>query len=157
VRLNLFALASKPEELKAELPSFFEYWEGEVAKAEPIFELEGSRLEVIARGLPHHQAVYSQFAIEARGLVKWLENEKARIEARYLKNYHTGNARALGVREQAQYLQGEKEVVEMNQLIIQTALYQGHFDEIVEAIKQIGWMIGHITKLRVAELQDVVL
>lgn len=156
MKLNLFALGEKTDDLKAELPAFFEKWDRLVAEAEPIFDIAGQRLELIARGLPHNQGRYAQLALEARAVVKWLENQKGRVESRYIKNYNQA-PKALGTREQAQYLQGEKEIVELNQLIIQAALHQQQFDEIVEAVKQLGWMVGHITKLRVAELQDVVI
>lgn len=156
MKLDLFALGQKNEDLLLELPTFFTRWETEVHNAESIFKIEGERLELIARNIPHHQVFYAQRAMEARALVKWLEVHKARTESRYVKNYNN-SPRALGAREQAQYLQGEKEVVELNQLIVQTALYQQQFDEIVEAIKQMGWMVGNITKLRVAELQDAVI
>ena len=155
-RLNLFDLGQNTEELKAQLPSYFDMWEKEVAEAEPIFKIEGERLETIARTIPHHQATYAQRAMEARAVVKWLEIDRGRAESKYVKNYNNA-PRALGVKEQSQYLQGEREIVELNQLIVQTALYQQQFDEIVEAIKQMGWMVGNITKLRVAELQDVII
>jgi hypothetical protein len=156
VKLNLFALGSKVEELKAELPGFFDKWQAEIDAAEPIFKIEGERLEKLARDIPHHQVFYAQRAQEARAVVKWLEVEKGRTESRYIKNYNQ-SPRALGVKEQAQYLNGEREIVELNQLIVESALKQQQFDEIVEAIKQMGWMIGHITKLRVAELQDAII
>ena len=153
-KYNLFELGESNADLSVELPNFFDKWEAEIAAAEPIFEIKGTRLEMLARDLAQHQGHYSRLAIHARGVSKWLENQKAKIEARYIKNYNNA-PRALGVKEQSQYLNGEKDIVEMNQLIIQTALYQGQFDEIVESLKQMGWMIGHITKLRVAELQSV--
>jgi hypothetical protein len=154
-KLNLFALGDKNEDLKAELPVFFDAWQKEIDGAEPIFKIEGERLEKLARDLPHHQVFYSQRALEARAIVKWLEIQKGRSEARYVKNYNN-SPRALGAKEQAQYLQGEKEIVEWNQLIVEAELKRGQLEEIVEAIKQMGWMIGNITKLRVAEMQDAV-
>lgn len=156
MKLNLFALGAKNEELKAELPQFFDRWQTEIDNAEPIFKIEGERLEKLARDVPHHQVYYAQRAQEARAVVKWLEIEKGRTESRYIKNYNQ-SPRALGVKEQSQYLQGERDVIELNQLIVEAALKQQQFDEIVEAIKQMGWMIGHITKLRVAEMQDAVI
>jgi hypothetical protein len=156
MKLNLFQLGQTNQDLQAELPAFFDAWEKEIESAKPVFELEGVRLELIARNIPHHQVFYAQRAMEARAVVKWLEVQKAKAESRYVKNYNN-SPRALGVKEQSQYLQGEKEVVELNQLIIQAALYQQQFDEIVEAVKQLGWMVGNITKLRVAELQDAVI
>jgi hypothetical protein len=154
--INLFALGETNEDLKAELPAYFEQWQEEINQAEPIFDIEGERLEKLARDIPHHQFFYAKRAQEARAVVKWLEIDKARKESRHMKNYNN-SARALGVREQALYIQGEKDVVELNQLIVEANLKQQQFDEVVEAIKQMGWMLGHITKLRVVEMQDVII
>lgn len=156
MKINLFALGQNNQELMNELPAYFERWQTEIDAAEPIFNLEGERLEKLARDVPHHQVFFAGRAQEARALVKWLEIQKAQKESRHVKNYNQ-NPRALGVREQAMYIQGEKDVVELNQLIVEAALKQQQFDEIVEAIKQMGWMIGHITKLRVAEMQDAII
>lgn len=156
MKLDLFSLGQKNEELMAELPGFFDAWKEEVQRAKPIFDIEGERLEKIARDLPHHQVFYAQKALEARAVVKWLEVNKGRTESRYIKNYNQ-SPRALGVKEQAQYLQGEKEIVELNQLIVEAELCRGQLEEIVEAVKQLGWMVGNITKLRVAEMQDAVI
>lgn len=154
--INLFALGDTNESLMNDLPLFFEQWQEEIDGAEPIFDIEGERLEKLARDIPHHQFFYAKRAQEARALVKWLEIQKARKESRHVKNYNN-QPRALGVKEQSLYIQGEKDVVELNQLIVETALKQQQFDEIVEAIKQMGWMVGHITKLRVAEMSDVII
>ena len=154
--INLFALGESNEDLMAELPSFFAQWEEEINGAEPIFDIEGERLEKLARDIPHHQFFYAKRAQETRAVVKWLEIQKTRKESRHVKNYNN-SPRALGAREQALYVQGEKDVVELNQLIVEANLKQQQFDEIVEAIKQLGWMLGHITKLRVAEMHDVII
>lgn len=154
--LNLFALSTEPEKLGPELIQQFQEWSLEIEKAAPIFDIQGERLEKIARDLPHHQFYYANLSQQAKALVKWLEINKAKIEARYLKNYANAN-RALGAREQAQYLQGEKDVVEQNQLITEANLRAQQLDEIVEALKQMGWMVGNITKLRVAELQETII
>lgn len=154
-RLDLFGLGLTYEALQADLAKFFMSWSEEIEAAAPIFDIEGEFLEKIARDLPHHQAFYAQRAMEARACVKWLEIFKSQKEAKYLKNYNSA-PRALGAREQAVYLQGEKEIVEINQLIVEAALRQQQFEEVVEAIKQLGWMVGNITKLRVAELRDII-
>lgn len=156
MKLNLFELGQNNEALMNELPTFFASWQAEIDKAEPIFKIEGERIEALARDIPHHQVYYAQRAQEAKAVVRWLEIQKGRAESRYVKNYNQ-SPRALGVKEQAQYLQGEKEVIELNQLITEAALKQAQLEEIVEAVKQMGWMIGHITKLRVVEMQDAVI
>ena len=142
--------------LVEELDSFFTRYDREIQKAEPLFSLEGERLEVIARTLPYNQSHYDMLAQEAKQLVKWLENHRARIEARLTKNYLQSN-RAYGSRETATLIAGEKDMVEINQLIIEASLAHQRLDSIVEGFKQMGWMVGNITKLRVASLQDVII
>lgn len=156
MKFNIFELSDKNEELQAQLPDFFAKWDKEVSNAESIFKLDGERLELIARNIPHHQVYYSQLALEARAVLKWLENQKGRAESKYIKNYNNA-PRALGVKEQSIYLQGEKEIVELNQLIIQAELSRGYLDEIVEAIKQMSWSVANIVKLRVAEMSEAVI
>jgi hypothetical protein len=156
MKLNLFGLGEKNQELMNQLPTFFEYWQAEIDRAEPVFDIKGQRLESLIRDVPQHQAHYAKLAQESRALVKWLEVQKAKSESRYIKNYNN-SPRVLGVKEQSQYLNGEKDVIELNQLIVEAALKQNQFDEIVDAVKQLGWMLGAVVKLRVAELQDVII
>ena len=153
--LNLFALSQNAEELSEELITLFTKWSAEIEGAAPLFSLEGEHLESLCRDLPRHQSHYALRAQEAKALVKWLEIEKAKLESRHLKNYNQ-SPRALGVREQAVYVQGEKDVVQQNQLIVEANLRAQQFEEIVEAFKQMGWQLGNITKARVAELHDII-
>jgi hypothetical protein len=144
------------ERLQEQLPLLLAKWEQEIAKSEKLFDLKGERLEAVARALPQHQAHYAQLAQEAKHLVKWIENDLARIEARLTKNYLQGQ-RVYGARETTTLIGGEREMIEQKQLIIEASLVYQKLDEIVEAFKQMGWMLGHITKLHVASIQDVVL
>jgi hypothetical protein len=138
--------------LAKELPRL----ERRVKEAEPIFKLEGQRLEVIARSLPYHQVEYDQLLREAKALVKWLENWKAKQESKHLKNYQRAQ-RALSAKETSVFIAGEPEIVELNELLIELQLVADKLDAIVESIKQMGWMIQNMVKLRVAELHDVVI
>lgn len=156
MKLNLFELGQKNEDLRAQLPAFFDIWQSEIDSAEKLFDIKGMRLEGLARDVPQHQVQYARRAQEAKALIKWLEVEKGRAESRYVKNYNT-SPRALGSKEQAQYLLGEKDIVELNQLIVEAALKQQQLEEIVDGFRQMGWMLQSIVKLRVAELQDTVI
>ncbi|WP_407305406.1 hypothetical protein [Acinetobacter sp.] len=149
-----FLFTLEEDKLADQLPKIFENYENHVKNAEPLFDLEGMRLELIARNLPNHQMFYAHRANEMKQVMKWLENYKSKLEARYTKNYAQGQ-RALSARDITTFIGGEKEIVELNQLIIEATLIYSQLDEIVEAFKQMGWMLGHVTKLRVAELQDV--
>lgn len=151
-----FLFTLEEDKLGTQLPSIFAKYEKKIAEAEPLFKLEGMRLEVIARSLPYHQVEYEEFSQDMKQVMKWLENYKAKVESRLLKNYMQGQ-RALGAREINAFIAGEQEIVELNQLLIESNLLHSKLDAIVEGFKQMGWMVGAIVKLRVAELSEVIL
>lgn len=152
----LLELSSSPDELAKQIILHIERFEREIKKAEPMFVLEGRRLEEIARTLPYHQLHYDTLLQESKQLVKWLENQKARIEARLMKNYLQGQ-RAYGARESATLIAGEKDMIEHTELILEAQLVQQRLQAIVDSFAQMGWMCGHMVKLRVADLHSVVL
>ena len=132
-------------------------YEAKIKAAEPIFMLEGRRLEEIIRTLPHYQVSYDELYQELKALDDWLCNMKAKKEGRLWKKYTEGYSRALSSKDIQAYIGSEKEIVELNQIIIEVTLLKNHLLSIVEAIKQLGWMCSNITKLRIAEMQDAVL
>jgi hypothetical protein len=142
----------KLEQLVELLPRY----EEKIAAAEPIFKLEGRRLEEIMRTLPHYQANYDQALQEVKAIEEWVETLKERLTARLWRRYLEGYSRSLATRDIQAYIAGEKEMVELNQLGIEVALVRRKLEAIVEALKQLGWMLGHVTKLRVAELHDAI-
>jgi hypothetical protein len=144
------------ENLAAELFPIINEFEADIEKSAPLFDIEGARLEAIARDVPQHQAFYDMRAREAKQLVKMLEGLRDKIEARLTKNHLQGQ-RVYGARETTVLIAGTREMVEHNQLIIEVSLIQQKLEAIVDSFKQMGWMVGHIAKLRVAELQDVIL
>jgi hypothetical protein len=151
-----FLFTLEEDKLAAQLPDLFDDYEREIAKAEPLFDIKGERLEMLARDLPQHQGHYNLKMQEMKMLMKWLENYKAKLEAIHLKNYSRGQ-RALSASDQKIFLAGESNIIELNQLIIEATLMHGKLEAIVDSFRQMGWMVGNITKLRVAELQEVIL
>lgn len=151
-----FLFAIESDKLANQLPVIFEKYESYIQEAEPLFEMEGQRLEKLSRDLPQHQAVFGKRAADMKQLIKWLENWKAKIESRLTRNYTQGQ-RVYGAREQTTFIAGEKEIVEINELIIEATLIYQKLDAINEAFKQMGWCLANIVKLRVAELSDVII
>jgi len=142
--------------LALQLGDIFSEYDELIKTAEVLFQIQGARLEKIARDVPYHQATYARHAENAKHIVKWLEVYLGKLEARCTKNYLAGQ-RALGQREMQALIQGEKDVVEAKQLITEASRIYQNLASIVEAFQQMGWMVGHITKLRVAELHDVII
>jgi hypothetical protein len=132
-------------------------YEQRVEEGDGLFNLEGRRIEEICRTLPHNQQKFEQYYQEMKSLEEWVVNLKDRIYAKYWKKYTEGYARALGPNDIKAYVNGEKEIIEMNQIIIEVQLVKQRLQALVKGFEQMGWMLGHITKLRVAELEQAIL
>lgn len=145
------------EERLDEIVPLLPKYEDKIAAAEHIFQLEGRRLEEIMRTLPHFQSSYDESYHEMKALEAWVENIKEKKTSKLWKKYNEGYSRALSTRDIQSYIAGEKDIVELNQIIIEITLLKNKLFSIVEALKQLGWMAGNVTKLRIAELQDVIL
>ncbi len=145
--------SDKLTEFASVLPSY----EEKIQAAAPIFKVEGRRLEEIARTLPHYQSSYDQTHQELKALEDWVLNLKEKVTSRLWKKYNEGYSRQLSTRDIQAYIAGEPGIVEINQILIEIKLHKDQCAAIVEALKQLGWMVSHITKLRVAEMQDAIL
>lgn len=132
-------------------------YEQKVKDAEPIFKIEGKRLEEVMRTLPHYQSSYDQSYQDMKALEEWLNNLKEKMNARHWKKYNEHYSRTLSTRDIQSYIAGEKDIVEINQVIIEVSLIKNNLFAIVESLKQMGWMVGNITKLRISEMQDAIL
>ncbi len=151
-----FLLTLEMDKLEAILDILPRY-EQKVLDAEPIFKLEGRRLEEIMRTLPHHQANYSKAYHEIKALEEWLGNVKEKESAKLWKKYLEGYPKQLSQRDIQSYIGGEKIIVELNQILIEVALIKNHLSDIVDSIKNMGFMMGNVTKLRVAELEETII
>jgi len=141
----------------ADIIPVLEKYQEKVKAAEPIFKIEGRRLEEVARTLPHYQGSYDQSLQDIKAVEEWLTVLKDKKVGKLWKKYTEGYSRQLTAKDIQAYIGSDQEIVEINQIQIEVVLIKNHLASIVEAIKQLGWMIGHMTKLRVAELQDAVL
>ena len=150
-------LLSLDESDSAKIIARIDSYEKRIAAAEPIFQLEHRRIEEVARTLPHYLSEYDRYLQELKALEDWLTTIKDKKVAKAWKKYNEGYSRTLTTRDIQAYIGGEKEIVDINQLIVEVTLLKNLMNAIVEALKQMGWMISHITKLRVAEMQDAIL
>lgn len=151
-----FLLTLEEDSLEKIIPVLPKYDE-KIKKAEAIFQLEGRKLEEILKTLPHYQSNYDASYHELKSLEEWLNNIKDKKTAKFWKKYNENYSRSLSTRDIQAYIAGEKEIVEINQIIIEVTLLKNLMFSIVDALKQMGWQMGSITKLRIAEMQETIL
>jgi hypothetical protein len=148
--------AEKPDCLEEILPVLPKY-EKMVVEADELFNLSGKKLEKVATELPKYQSKYSKALKDMKGLCAWLETVKDKRNAKVWKKYAEGYPAKISPTDIKNYVNGDSAIIEINQIIIEVELVRQHLESIVEGFEQMGWMVGHVTKLRVAELQEYIL
>lgn len=151
-----FLLTLSEDKLGEIVPLLAKY-EERIQAAEPIFKLEGRRLEEVARTLPYHQSSYDQALQEMKALEEWVTNIKEKKVGSLWKKFNEGYSRQLSAKDIQMYIGADQDIVNYNQILIEVVVLKNNLNAIVEALKQMGWMIGHITKLRISELEEAIL
>ena len=144
-------------ELFPQLLSIITKYEGYVDASEQYFKIEGVKLEEVCRTLPKNLAVYDRHYQEMKTHEEWMMVKREKIQSKLWKKFLEGYPRALASKDIQMYIQGDPEYVEFTEIILEVANIKAKLQSLVKAFENMSWMLGHITKLRIAELQDVVL
>lgn len=132
-------------------------FEKKAEESKNLFSLRGKKLEEIMRDLPHYQSNYDQNLQDLKASYKYIENEKDALYGNLWKGYVENYSRQLSTRDIQAYINADERIVEFNRLLIDIELIQNNFAAIVDAFRQMGYLLTNITKLRVSEIQDVIL
>jgi hypothetical protein len=128
-----------------------------IDEAAPIFDIEGKRIETLHRELPSNLVRYRQIADELKTLEQFLLIKKEKAESDAYRKFKEGSNRALQPSDIKAYVPGDKDVISWAELGLEVTLLRRKAESIVAALETWSWRISDITKLRIAELQDVIL
>ena len=136
------------------IPKFIEYFNNELTNAKKEVKINGN-VEVNIKELPGitEHRFYQLQEIEA--VLAYLDIQLRQIRRKYFKNYLEGYNRALSSRDAEKYVDGEDEVVTFEILMNDVALLRNRWLAILKGLDQKSFMLGHITKLRTAGMEDV--
>jgi hypothetical protein len=82
-----------------------------------------------------------------------LRKERSRVFRKYLEAYN----RQLSSRDAEKFVDGEDSVITLTHLCNQFSLLRNKFLGIMKGLDQKSWQIGHITRLRTAGMEDIVI
>jgi hypothetical protein len=82
-----------------------------------------------------------------------LRRERAKTFRKYLENYN----RQLSSRDADKFVDGEESVITLTHLCNQYALIRNQYLGIMKGLDTKQWQIGHITRLRTAGMEDIVI
>jgi len=140
----------------SKLPDFLQFYDNELTTFRKSVGIRGVVEKNIA-ALPGltEQAFNSLQEIEA--LLRWMEIQFRKIRQKHYKKYLETYAKALTSRDAEKYADGEQEVVDYDCLINEVALIRNKYLGVIKGLDQKSFMLGHITRLRTAGMEDVTL
>jgi len=137
------------------IPKFIDYYNNELINAKIEVKVNGN-IENNIKELPGvtEQRFYQLQEIEA--VLEYLNIQLRKIRRDYFKKYLEGYNRALSSRDAEKYVDGEDEVINFEILINEIALLRNRWLGIMKGLDTKQWQLGHITKLRTAGMEDIV-
>ena len=139
-----------------EIPDFINYYENELVEAKYDCNVKGHLEKNIATlpGITEHR--FNQLQ-EIEAVLNFLNIQLRKIRRRHFQKYLEAYARALTSRDAEKYVDGEDEVVDFETIINEVALIRNKWLGLLKGLESKNFMIGHVTRLRTAGMEDVVL
>ena len=132
------------------------YFEDELGEAKYECGIKGSleKSSATLPGITEHrfnqlqeiEAILEHLNIELR-------RERSKVFRKYLEHYN----RQLTSRDAEKYVDGEQSVIDLTHLCNQFSLLRNKYLGIMKGLDAKQWQIGHITRLRTAGMEDIVI
>lgn len=132
------------------------YFESELQEAKYECGIKGSleRSSAALPGITEHrfnqlqeiEAILEHLNIELR-------RERSKVFRKYLESYN----RQLSSRDAEKYVDGDDSVITLTHLTNQFSLLRNKYLGVMKGLDTKQWQIGHITRLRTAGMEDIVI
>ena len=138
------------------IPMFINYYENELQEAKYDCTVKGNLEKNIASlpGLTEHR--FNQLQ-EIEAVLNYLNIQLRKIRRRHFQKYLENYARALTSRDAEKYVDGEDEVIDFETIINEVALVRNKWLGVLKGLESKNFMLGHVTRLRSAGVEDVTL
>jgi len=138
------------------IPAFIEYFENELLEAKFDCGVKGHLEKNIAAlpGITEHR--FNQLQ-EIEAVLNYLNIQLRKIRKKHFQKYLENYNRALSSRDAEKYVDGEDEVIDFETIINEVALIRNKWLGLMKGIESKNFMLGHVSRLRTAGMEDVTL
>jgi hypothetical protein len=136
------------------IPDFINYYEGELYQAKAECGIYG-KLEKNIAGLPGITEQRFNQLQEIEAVLNYLNIQLRKIRRRHFQKYLESYARALTSRDAEKYVDGEDEVIDFETIINEVALLRNKWLGLMKGLESKNFMLGHVTRLRTAGMEDI--
>jgi hypothetical protein len=137
----------------AQIPPFIGYYENELIVAKKECSMSGLVERSLSQlpGITEHRFGQLQ---EIEAVLNHLNIQLRKIRRKHFQKYLESYARALTSRDAEKYVDGEQEVIDMESIINEVALLRNRYLGIIKAFESKNFMLGHLTRLKCAGMED---
>lgn len=139
-----------------QIPNFILHYENELEKARNDVRIIG-KIEKNLADLPGITEYRFNQLQEIEAVLNYLNIQLNKIRRKHFQKYLENYNRSLTSREAEKYVDGEDEVIDYETIINDVALVRNKWLGVMKGLESKNFQLGHITKLRVAGMEDVVL
>jgi hypothetical protein len=136
------------------LPAFLAYYDKQLDEARFECKIKGN-LEKQVAALPGLVEYRFNQLQEIEAVLEYMDIQYQKVYRKHFRIYLEGYNKQLTSRDAEKYAAGEDEVVDYEELKNSVALVRNRYLGIMKGIEAKNFMLGHITKLRAAGLEDI--
>ena len=133
-----------------------EYYDKELNEARWEVKIKGS-LEKASSSLPGLTEFRFNQLQEIEAILEHLNIELRRERSKVFRKYLENCNRTLSSRDADKFVDGEQSVIDLSHLVNQFSLLRNKYLGIMKGLDTKQWQIGHITRLRTAGMEDIVI
>jgi len=138
----------------SKIPDCIAHFENEFAEARKEISLRNQTIERNSAELPGVVEYRFNQLQEIEAILEYLNISLRKLRSDKFKKYLEAYNKVLSSRDAEKYIDGEQDVVDMALLINEFALIRNKYLGLIKGLDQKSWQLGHITRLRVAGLDD---
>jgi len=138
------------------LPDFISYYDDELQQAKFECNIKGN-LEKNVSSLPGTTEHRFNQLQEIEAILNYLNIQLRKIRRKHFQKYLENYPRALTSRDAEKYVDGEDEVIDFETLINEVALLRNKWLGLMKGLESKNFMLGHISRLRTAGMEDITL
>jgi hypothetical protein len=132
------------------------YFEKELSEARFECRIKGS-LEKASSSLPGLTEYRFNQLQEIEAILEHLNIELRKVRSITFRKYLESYNRALSSRDAEKFVDSEQDVIDLTHLTNQFSLLRNQYLGIMKGLDVKQWQIGHITRLRTAGMEDIVI
>ena len=133
-----------------------EYYDKELNEARWEVKIKGS-LEKASSSLPGLTEFRFNQLQEIEAILEHLNIELRKVRSITFRKYLESYNRTLSSRDAEKFVDSEQDVIDLTHLTNQFSLLRNQYLGIMKGLDTKQWQIGHITRLRTAGMEDIVI